>query len=70
MADEWVKYVKRNQKAKLVCIDIQPYMDSQVPDSNNVLNIGGFSDAVWEPIADFIHNKNVDFVNTVKEVEL
>lgn len=70
MADEWAKYVERNQKAKLVCIDIQPYMDAQVPDSDNVLNIGGFSDAVWEPIANFIHNKSVDFVNIVKEVEL
>jgi 60 kDa SS-A/Ro ribonucleoprotein len=70
MAEEWKTYVKRNPRAKLVCIDIQPYGDTQVPDSDNVLNIGGFSDAIWKPIANFIHRGDIDFVEIVRSVEI
>ncbi len=47
---EWTKFKNRNPNAKLVCIDIQPYATSQVPDGDNRLNIGGFSDSVYNII--------------------
>jgi 60 kDa SS-A/Ro ribonucleoprotein len=53
MMAEWAKIKSRNAKAKLVCIDIQPYATSQAAERPDVLNIGGFSDSVFTQIADF-----------------
>ena len=39
---------------KLVCIDLQPYVTSQAPDRGDILNIGGFSDAVFSVVASFL----------------
>lgn len=47
----WETIVKHNPRAKMVCIDIQPNTTTQVQsDRKNVLNIGGFSDRVWDAI--------------------
>jgi len=51
---EWVAYKARNPTAKLVCIDIQPYSTTQVATDKDVLNIGGFSDSVFEAIKSFV----------------
>ena len=53
MMAEWTKLKARNKAAKLVCIDIQPYGTSQAAEREDVLNIGGFSDAVFDQIAAF-----------------
>jgi len=50
---EWNTYKSRNPDARLVCIDIQPYGDTQAHDREDILNIGGFSDSVFETIAKF-----------------
>lgn len=50
---EWAKLKKRYPKAKLVCLDIAPYATTQAHEGPDVLNIGGFSDAVFEVIAAF-----------------
>lgn len=50
---EWMKLKQRNRDAKLVCIDIQPYGTTQAPERDDILNVGGFSDAVFETIAAF-----------------
>jgi 60 kDa SS-A/Ro ribonucleoprotein len=50
---EWTKLKRRNPGAKLVCIDIQPNATTQAPDSGDILNVGGFSDAVFEVMASF-----------------
>ena len=50
---ERVKLKARNPRARLVCIDIQPYGTTQAAERADVLNIGGFSDAVFDQIADF-----------------
>ena len=56
---QWAIFKARNPQAKLVCIDLQPYTTSQAVDTgrNDVLNIGGFSDHVFELIADFAAGK-------------
>lgn len=69
-AAEWEIFRKRNPKAKLVCIDIQPYGDTQVPDGLSVLNVGGFSDSVFKVIGDFHESGNTDFVKTVNALKL
>jgi len=53
MMAEWTRIRARNGRAKLVCIDIQPYGTTQAAEREDVLNIGGFSDAVFDQIADF-----------------
>jgi 60 kDa SS-A/Ro ribonucleoprotein len=53
MADEWERFRERNPGAKLVLIDIQPYDTTQVSERADVLNVGGFSDTVFQLIALF-----------------
>jgi 60 kDa SS-A/Ro ribonucleoprotein len=50
---EWVRFRARNPQAKLVCIDLQPYGTTQACDDASVLNVGGFSDVVFEVLAAF-----------------
>lgn len=53
MMAEWGKLKLRNPQAKLVCIDLVPNTTTQAPDRKDVLNIGGFSDNVFEVISSF-----------------
>ncbi len=53
----WERYKKINARAKLVCIDIQPNTTSQAVDRGDILNAGGFSDAVFETVAAFASGK-------------
>ncbi|SFP03526.1 SS-A/Ro ribonucleoprotein [Variovorax sp. PDC80] len=48
---EWEAFKQRNPKARLVCIDIQPYATTQAQERDDVLNIGGFSDEVFKLLA-------------------
>ncbi|MGV3772274.1 MAG: RNA-binding protein, partial [Verrucomicrobiales bacterium] len=50
---QWAIYKGRNPKAKLVCLDIQPYAHTQAREQDDILNIGGFSDQVFEVISEF-----------------
>lgn len=50
---EWAAFKQRNPKAKLVCIDIQPYATTQAPERADILNIGGFTDEVFKIMALF-----------------
>ena len=51
--EQWAVFKARNPAAKLVCIDLQPYGTTQAAERADVLNVGGFSDAVFEVIAAF-----------------
>lgn len=55
--DEWKKYKARVKSAKLVCIDITPNNTKQICDDADVLNVGGFSDNVFDIIKDFLDSK-------------
>jgi 60 kDa SS-A/Ro ribonucleoprotein len=50
---EWQTFKARNADAKLVCLDLQPNRSVQAPDRADILNIGGFADAVFATIAAF-----------------
>ena len=72
---EFVKNQVRLQPAgfegpKLVCIDVQPYGSVQVPDRSDVLNVGGFSDAVFSVVAGFLGGGPSRFVAEVEAIEL
>ncbi|EMI21276.1 TROVE domain-containing protein [Rhodopirellula maiorica SM1] len=72
---QWEKF-KKTQRGlgvvdpKLVCIDIQPYGTSQAPERDDILNIGGFSDAVFNIVSSFLENDASRFVREVESVAL
>lgn len=72
MASEWAAFKKRNPKAKLVLLDIQPYSTTQVSTDKDVLNIGGFSDKVFDVVARFVKGETTGdhWVNVIDEVSL
>ena len=49
----WQVFRARNPEARLVCIDIQPYGTTQAVERPDVLNVGGFSDAVFNVVGQF-----------------
>jgi 60 kDa SS-A/Ro ribonucleoprotein len=55
---------------KLVCIDFQPYTTTQAPERSDILNVGGFSDAVFSVVAAFLADDGGRFVAEVEKVEL
>jgi 60 kDa SS-A/Ro ribonucleoprotein len=50
---QWGVFKERNPKAKLVCIDVQPQANTQAKEREDVLNVGGFSDEVFEVVNAF-----------------
>jgi 60 kDa SS-A/Ro ribonucleoprotein len=54
---EWEALKQRCPQARLVCIDIQPYATTQAAERRDIMNVGGFSDAVFEVVALFAQGK-------------
>jgi len=50
---QWGVFKERNPAARLVCIDVQPYTNTQARERDDVLNVGGFSDEVFEVVNAF-----------------
>ncbi|MCA9292792.1 MAG: hypothetical protein KDA20_03145 [Phycisphaerales bacterium] len=50
---EWEHVKTRLPQARMVCIDVQPYGSAQAPDREDILNVGGFSDAVFKVMRQF-----------------
>ncbi len=69
---EWSAFKRRNPRAKMVCVDVQPYSTVQANGPEDVLNVGGFSDEVFRVVADFASRKlNADhWVGVVERVAL
>jgi len=67
---EWSVFNARNPGAKLVCIDLQPYGTTQASGRPDILNVGGFSDAVFDTIARFARGETRDWVEIVKQTEV
>jgi 60 kDa SS-A/Ro ribonucleoprotein len=69
---QWNEFKSRNRDAKLVCIDIQPAPTTQVNERADILNIGGFSDQVFNLISDFAAGTmSADhWVGVIDEVEI
>ncbi len=72
---EWQRFVLNQLRLgvadpKLVCIDIQPYGSTQAPERQDILNIGGFSDAVFNVVAAFLGGDAARFTAEVEAIEL
>ncbi|WP_248798300.1 TROVE domain-containing protein [Pseudomonas sp. MWU13-2105] len=50
---QWERIRQVNPNARLICIDMQPGVTTQAPDRPDILNVGGFSDAVFDVISQF-----------------
>jgi 60 kDa SS-A/Ro ribonucleoprotein len=83
---EWQEFVKNQLRLqgagmigpKLICINVQPYGTTQAPEPSvsggalrsDILNVGGFSDAVFGVVAAFLGDDAGRFVAEVEAVEL
>ncbi len=75
---EWQEFVKNQARLsggntsgpKLVCINIQPYGSTQAPERSDILNIGGFSDAVFNVVAAYLGDDANRFVAEVESIDL
>lgn len=69
---QWNEFKSRNKDAKLVCIDIQPYAHTQAQERQDILNVGGFSDQVFNLVSEFANgNMSADhWVGVIEKVEL
>jgi 60 kDa SS-A/Ro ribonucleoprotein len=72
MMRQWNVFRQRNPSARLVCIDIQPYGTTQAAERQDVLNVGGFSDQVFDVVADFAAGRlqGDHWVSRIESVEL
>ena len=69
---EWTRFKEHNPGAKLVCIDLTPRTNTQVKEHEDILQVGGFSDAVFDVVAQFVNggwNKNF-WVETIQNISL
>jgi len=72
---EWQTFVNNQKRLgvdspKLVCINIQSYGSTQAPERDDILNIGGFSDAVFNVVTSYLADDAGRFVADVEAIEL
>jgi 60 kDa SS-A/Ro ribonucleoprotein len=72
MMREWESFRGRNEAARLVCIDIQPNRTTQAYDREDVLNVGGFSDGVFDVVARFARDGKAagSWADAIERIEL
>jgi len=68
----WAAFKQRSPQARMVCINIQPYGTTQAKEREDVLNIGGFTDQVFDVIAEFAAGRLAadHWVGVIEAVEL
>jgi 60 kDa SS-A/Ro ribonucleoprotein len=52
--EAWQRLKAWNPHARMVCVDLQPYATTQATSRNDILNVGGFSDRVFDVIGAFL----------------
>jgi 60 kDa SS-A/Ro ribonucleoprotein len=68
----WEVFKVKNPNAKLVCIDLQPNRTTQALEREDVLNVGGFSDEVFEVVERFASGTldSAHWIGLIEEVNL
>jgi 60 kDa SS-A/Ro ribonucleoprotein len=67
---EWQKFKARNPGAKMININIAPYTTTQASGDKDILNIGGFSDTIFETINEFLTGAVKNWVAEVEKIQL
>ena len=65
--EQWQRFKDRNENAKLICLDIQPYTTTQAKEREDVVNVAGFSDEVFRLFADVAQGQGGGY--WVREIE-
>lgn len=52
---QWALFRQHNPGAKMVCLDLQPYGTVQAREREDILNIGGFSDRIFNVVESFMN---------------
>lgn len=47
---EWSAFKARSPQARMICVDVQPYGSTQAQERADIINVGGFSDRVFDLI--------------------
>lgn len=69
---QWEIFRKRSPAAKMVAIDIQPYGTVQAKERDDIIHVGGFSDQVFQVIADVAAGRTTagHWVRQIESTEL
>lgn len=68
---QWQRIKANNPRARLVCLDIQPYTTAQAVERDDILHVGGFSDAVFDVVAAFAKGELTGgFADVIRKVPL
>lgn len=69
---QWEEFKRHSPRAKMVCIDIQPYGHTQAKERLDIVNVGGFSDQVFSLIAEVAAGgtQQDHWVRTIRAVRL
>lgn len=72
LLEMWNRLKKSRPNAKLACIDLTPHGTVQAMDRGDILNIGGFTDAVFDIVRDFAEEKlePSHFCDVIERTEL
>jgi 60 kDa SS-A/Ro ribonucleoprotein len=70
--NEWQLFKSRNPDARLACWDFVPNATTQAAEREDILNIGGFSDAVFELLALFAQGElqSERWVGEIEKIDL
>jgi 60 kDa SS-A/Ro ribonucleoprotein len=69
---EWSAFKTRSPQARMVCIDIQPAGTVQAKEREDIVNVGGFSDQVFELLAQVASGQHTadHWVRVIEDVRL
>ena len=67
----WSEFKTRNPNARMVCIDLQPYAHTQAKERDDITNVGGFSDQVFQLLAQVARSRGATYwVDEIGKLEL
>ncbi|MBR0237557.1 MAG: RNA-binding protein [Thermoguttaceae bacterium] len=67
----WDKVRESKPNARLINIDIQPYDSTQTPNRTDIANVGGFSDVVFDFVAQFAQGTSPQhWVELIEQINL
>lgn len=69
---QWQAFKLRNPRARMICIDLQPYVTTQAEERDDITNVGGFSDQVFTLMAQIASGsaKKDYWVKTIEAISI
>jgi len=69
---QWEAFKQRSPSARMLAIDLQPYGTVQAKERDDIVNVGGFSDQVFQVIADVAAGRSTagHWVQQIESIDL